>query len=760
LYLGIIMLYYISNNRTNLCHSGIEVNIDISENNLNIGNYLLKINNISPWTWVQLVNLDSSFSFVDNAFYLKKDPNTNADIIEIREDISTGNAIIVGKFGLCPTQTPTPSVTPSNTVTPTPSETPPETPTVTPTQTVTPSSPLVLKVYYLSANLNKLCYDLSSALVRTLVLYIRDDLLPEGYFLHRNNIGTNRWLFNDLLLRLGLSSNINILYLKDYVSGIVYSIVQQNNFAVIQNNDVSCPPVYISNTLYDACHLLNNPTLNINTNNLLDKEYLYKNNGIDFWSWSELLALSTNFDNETTLYIYYPEENIRLTLKKDILTDNTVIVNTTTLCPTPTPTITPSQTNTSTPSSTQTNTPTPSITASPTQTSTSTPTPTPTITPSQTNTSTPSSTQTNTPTPSITASPTQTSTSTPTITPTSTTPIGGTYYYLSDNSYDLCHNETLIKFIVYDNNNILNINDKLLKNSAGTEEYSIEDLNNILGISDIQIFYIRPVDVESEWYRVRTIEEINNEVFVVDINDCVTPTPTPTITTTSTPTQTGTSTPTPTVTETPTQTPTESSTPTQTPTKSQTPTTTPTETPTETPTVTPTPSETPTNTPTNTESSTPTQTPTLSPTNTITPTETPTETPTVTPTPSETPTNTPTNTETPTNTITQTPTSTETPTPTKTTSYLIRGISININNITVGNNYEVEFGTDNYGIARIFNEKINFMATSDPQRVNVRVGFAANIPSIIVYVKVTDLDSGRVEYNSVFIKCSDIFDCY
>lgn len=690
------MLYYISNNRTNLCHSGVEITLSISENNLNIGSYLLKTNNISPWTWTQLVNLDNSFSFTDTAFYLRKDPNSNTDILEIREDISTGNAIIVGKFGLCPTQTPTPSITPSNTVTPTPSETPPETPTSTPTQTVTPSTPLVSRVYYLSANLNKLCYHLSSPLVRTLVLYTRNNLLPQNYYLYRNNIGTNKWLFNDLLLRLGLSSNINILYLKDSVSGIVYSIIQQNNFAIIENNNISCPPVYISNILHDACHSSDSPVLNINTNSLLEKEYLYKANGIDFWSWSELLDLSSNFANETTLYIYYPVEDIRLTLKQDILTGNTIIVNTTTLCPTPTPTITPSQTHTSTPTQTPTNTPTPSITTS------------------------------QTPTPSISESPTPTITNTVTPTPSSTDILDGTYYYLSDDAYQLCHNNTIIKFVVYDDNNIVDINDMLPKNSGATENYSLEDLNNILGLSDITIFYIRPVGIENEWYRVRTIQEVGGDVIVTDINDCVTPTPTPTSTITATPTQTNTETPTPTRTNTPSQTPTNTVTSTQTP----------------------------------TPTATSTQTPTISPTQTITPTETPTETPTVTPTPSETPTNTPTNTTTPTTTQTNTPTSTETPTPTKTTSYLIKGISININNITIGNNYEVEFGTDNYGIARIFNEKIHFMATSDPQRINVRVGFAANIPSVIVYVKVTDLDSGRVEYNSVFIKCSDISDCY
>jgi hypothetical protein len=99
----------------------------------------------------------------------------------------------------------------------------------------------------------------------------------------------------------------------------------------------------------------------------------------------------------------------------------------------------------------------------------------------------------------------------------------------------------------------------------------------------------------------------------------VTPTPTPSNTSSPTPTPTNTSSPTPTPTNTssPTQTPT----PTQTETQTQTPTPTQTETQTQTPT--PTQTETQTQTPTPTQ----TETPTMTPTNTETPTPTPTSTP-------------------------------------------------------------------------------------------------------------------------------------
>ena len=129
----------------------------------------------------------------------------------------------------------------------------------------------------------------------------------------------------------------------------------------------------------------------------------------------------------------------------------------------------------------------------------------------------------------------------------------------------------------------------------------------------------------------------------IDYGDCttcqavVTPTPTPTVTTTNTPTPSVTTTKTPTQTQTPSQTTTQTSTPTPSVT------TTNTQTPTNTSSNTPTPTNTPTNTltPTNTETptGTPTQTSTVTTTNTPTPTQTgtPPATPTQTPTPSPTP---------------------------------------------------------------------------------------------------------------------------
>jgi WD40 repeat protein len=120
-------------------------------------------------------------------------------------------------------------------------------------------------------------------------------------------------------------------------------------------------------------------------------------------------------------------------------------------------------------------------------------------------------------------------------------------------------------------------------------------------------------------------------VIAYSLNDLITPTPIPTLTSTFTLMPSPTSTPTENPTNTPTETPT--STPTETPTNTPTPTATPTETPTNTPSPTPTetPSPTATNTPTPTATNTPTPTETPTPTATNTPTPTPTFTPSPTP---------------------------------------------------------------------------------------------------------------------------------
>jgi len=184
------------------------------------------------------------------------------------------------------------------------------------------------------------------------------------------------------------------------------------------------------------------------------------------------------------------------------------------------------------------------------------------------------------------------------------------------------------------------------------------------------------------WYENNSMRSANpNVVNTINLSGNtwpLTPTPTPSVTSSNTPTPTLTPTDTPDATLTPTPSVTSSETPTPTPTPTETPTGTPGTTPNETPTNTPTESETPTPTPTPTETevitptATTTETPTPTPTETPTgtPVSTPNETPTNTPTETETPTPTPTTTETPTgtpvSTPTNTPTETETPTPTPT----------------------------------------------------------------------------------------------
>jgi hypothetical protein len=323
--------------------------------------------------------------------------------------------------------------------------------------------------------------------------------------------------------------------------------------------------------------------------------------------------------------------------------------------PNPTPTLTPT--------STVTPTLTPTITVTPTSTVTLTPTPTNTVTPTSTMTMTPTATSTITPTPTMTMTPT------PTITPSVTNPLDGVNYFVSTDSYSVCHNPTT-QLTFYDADTIA-VNDILYQVPDGTDVYTIAELQAIFG-TGFTTFYIRKTDYTGDVYTVT--DDGNGTAFVSASAPCVTSTPTPTQTNTPTVTPTNTITPTNTVTPTSTTTPSITPTNTITPTPSITSTITPTNTITPTSTVTPsitptnsitpTPSITSTITPTNTITPTPSITSTITPTNTITPT--PSITSTITPTNTITPTSsiTPTNTITPTSSIT--PTRTPTPDPTRT----------------------------------------------------------------------------------------------
>ena len=343
---------------------------------------------------------------------------------------------------------------------------------------------------------------------------------------------------------------------------------------------------------------------------------------------------------------------------------------------TPTPTSTIPLTSTPTATETNTNTPTPTSTSTPTVTQT--PTTTPTTTPTNTITNTPSNTSSETPTntPTVTPTLTPTNSETPTLTPTPTStvtpsvsdPLDGAYYYISTDSYTVCYGSNPSD-IIYGQNG-LNVGQILYQDPAGTDPYTISELQTLLSTT-ATTFYVKAI--------------LGGNVFTIGDNGsgdaiaqsqapCVssTATPTPTNTQTITPT----SSPTNTVTATNTPSNTASETPTVTPTNTETPTNTPSNTASETPTVTPTNTETPTNTPSNTASVTPTNTPsnsggttpTVTPTNTETPTNTPSNTASNTPSVTQTPTNTPSNTASNTPSVTQTPTVTNTPSTTLVTT--------------------------------------------------------------------------------------------
>ena len=797
------MIYSISNKQYNICFNTSNRAIDIGITNLAVNNFLYKNNNTTPWKWSEVIALDATF-IGSISLYLRT--GESYDIVQIKQDINTGNAIVIQTVGICPTQTPTPTLTPSNSSTPTVTPTNTATPSQTVTNTPTSTSPLARLLYYISADLETLCYNRYADLVKAVSVYDTDSSLQASSNIYKNSTGSTKWYYSEFIVNLGIPSTTPRIYLLESGSGTVYSVISgTGGFAIVESEQITCPPMRISNTRYNLCHTNSYQTVQVNTANLVPKEYLYKIDGVGRWTWSELIGLDSSFPSLTTLYLKRENSPITMGVKEDIANGYVIIATIDIDCPTQTPTPTKSSTPTITPTrtpsqtATSTSTPTSSITSTPTETPTQTPSQTPTKsqTPTQTQTpsnsptvtQTPSNTQTgtqtltptNTPTQSITASRTPTATQTPTVSPSATDPLNGSYYYLSDNSYNICHNFPSNLVIIYDQGTWLEVNDILYQTSNASDWYTMAELADFLGLPSLSTAYIRPVDNTSETYRVRQVEaNIDSKAHVTNIFQCVTPTPT--VTSTQTPTRTPSQTPT--TTETPTRTPsltptntatssqtptqtrtssqTPSITPSQTPTESQTPTPTqtPSQTPTESPTQTPTNTETPSQTPTNTE--TPTTTPTTTPTSTetVTPTETPSQTPTTTETPTNTPTPTATPTQTKTETPTVTPTTTETPTQSPTAAYIYEGINLNINNIITGNRYKVELITDDFGVAKSFPEQINFTGSYSPQRINFRLGFAANISTVIVSAKITDLDTGRIEYNSVFIKCNSILDCY
>jgi len=724
------MLYSISSKQYDVCFSTNNTAIGISTSNLAVNSYLYKTNNIDIWLWSQITSLDTSLIGAVN-LYLKV--SDSEDIIQIKQDITTGKAIITQVLGVCPTQTPTPTVTPSNTSTPT--LTPSNTSTPSQTVTNTPSSTTGLSrfLYYISSNLETLCFNRYDVSVKAISIYDTDNILQSGSNIYKTIDASTKWNYVELTTSLAIPSNTPRIYLTEAITGIVYSIIpDKNGLVLIESEQVACPPMRISDNRYNLCHTNSYLSIQVNTTNLKKNNYLYKRDGVGKWTWSEIIGLNSLFPSLYTLYLKSDSSTMTLGVKEDIATGYVLIDSVDTACPTqtPTPTVTSTQTNTPTQTITKTST----STQTPTQTMTGTPTSTATLTPTQTPTKTPTQTQTQT--------------QTPTNSPTPTDPLNGSYYYLSDDSYAICHNNPSNLIIVYDQGTYLEVNDVLYQTSDTLDWYTMDELADLLGLQSLSTAYIRPVDNTTvETYRVRQVSaNLANKASVTNIFQCVTPTPT--ATSSQTPTKTPTSTPsqTPTITRTPSQTPTNTTTSSVTPTQTITSSPTPSITSSQTATSTKTPTCTSTNTPTNTETITPTATSTQTPTQTTTPTNTASQTAT----PSETPTSTPTN----------TPTLTTTPTPSSTAVYIYEGINLNINNIITGNRYKVELITDDFGIAKPFPEEINFTGSYGPQRINFRLGFAANVSTVIVSAKITDLDTGRIEYNSVFIKCNSILDCY
>ena len=566
------MIYSISNKQYNVCFNTSNRAIDIGITNLAVNNFLYKNNNTTPWKWSEVIALDATF-IGSISLYLRT--GESYDIIQIKQDINTGNAIVIQTIGICPTQTPTPTLTPSNSSTPTVTPTNTATPSQTVTNSPSSTSPLDRFLYYISADLETLCFNRYADLVKAVSVYDTDNVLQTGSNVYKNSTGSTKWYYSEFIVNLGIPSTTPRIYLLESGSGTVYSVISgAGGFAIIESEQLVCPPMRISSTRYDLCHTNLYNTIQVNTTNLNVKNYLYKIDGVGRWTWSELVGLDSSFFGINTLYL---KRNNAITttigVKEDIATGYVLIVSVDVGCPTQTPT--PTMTNTSTATPTQTITKTSTSSMTPTKTMTGTITPTPTLTPSQTPTKTSTVTPTQTPSSSITPTETPTSTVTSTQTPS---------------------------------------------NSATPTPTVSDSQTPTPTITPSQT--ATPTITPSTTPTVTpTTTQTNTRTPTQTPSSTQTPTQTPTESPTTTPTVSNSQTPTPTITSSQTTTPTitPSKTPTNTPTMTRTPTSSWTSTPTETPTQTTTPTATLTQTQTPTSSFTPTVTKTMTQTPTVTP---------------------------------------------------------------------------------------------------------------------------------------------
>jgi hypothetical protein len=408
------MLYSISNKQYDACFNTANRAIDIGVANLKISEYLYKTNDSTPWKWSDVIALDTRF-IGSISLYLRT--GDSYDIVQIKQDINTGNAIVIQTVGVCPTQTPTPTTTPSNSATPTTTPTNSATPSQTTTNTPSNTCPLARFLYYISADLEILCYNKYADSVKAVSIYDIDNILQVGSNVYKNSTGSIRWYYSEFVTSLGIPSTTPRIYLSESSSGTIYSVVSGiGGLATIESEQVVCPPMRISDSRYNLCHTNFYNTIQVNTTNLSVKNYLYKIDGVGKWTWSELVGLDSSFFTVSTLYLKRNNATTTtLSVKEDIATGHVLIVSVDVGCPTQTPTPTRTSTPTTTPTRTMTQTSTSSMT--PTQTMTGTITSTPTLTPSQTPTKTSTATPSQTPTSSITPSQTPTSTITSTQTP-------------------------------------------------------------------------------------------------------------------------------------------------------------------------------------------------------------------------------------------------------------------------------------------------------------------------------------------------------
>jgi exonuclease V gamma subunit len=107
------------------------------------------------------------------------------------------------------------------------------------TQTPTETPPLRPFYYYISDTQSDLCNNRELGRVKTITIYDIDNILQTDSFLYKDNRATQKWLFEDLNTRLGVS--VNTIYMMPTNSFKVFTLIKDvDDYAIIDQQDITC----------------------------------------------------------------------------------------------------------------------------------------------------------------------------------------------------------------------------------------------------------------------------------------------------------------------------------------------------------------------------------------------------------------------------------------------------------------------------------------------------------------------------------------